>query len=102
MQPARRHHSGAGAGARAGPCQRSRAKEAEGSPDGGQYLRARRQGSRFRGALSGKQRAMTARMDRRFAALREQGRAALVTFTMAGDPDYASALAILKALPKAG
>jgi tryptophan synthase alpha chain len=45
---------------------------------------------------------MTARMDRRFAALREQGRAALVTFTMAGDPDYASALAILKALPKAG
>jgi len=45
---------------------------------------------------------MTARMDRRFAALREQGRAALVTFTMAGDPDYASALAILRALPKAG
>jgi tryptophan synthase alpha chain len=45
---------------------------------------------------------MTARMDRRFAALREQGRAALVTFTMAGDPDYAAALAILKALPKAG
>jgi tryptophan synthase alpha chain len=41
-------------------------------------------------------------MDRRFATLREQGRAALVTFTMAGDPDYASALAILKALPKAG
>jgi tryptophan synthase alpha chain len=45
---------------------------------------------------------MTARMDRRFASLREQGRAALVTFTMAGDPDYAAALAILKALPKAG
>ena len=45
---------------------------------------------------------MTARMDRRFAALREEGRAALVTFTMAGDPDHASALAILKALPEAG
>jgi len=45
---------------------------------------------------------MTARMDRRFAALREQRRAALVTFTMAGDPDYDSGLAILKALPKAG
>jgi tryptophan synthase alpha chain len=45
---------------------------------------------------------MTARVDRRFAALREQSRAALVTFTMAGDPDYDSALAILKALPKAG
>jgi tryptophan synthase alpha chain len=45
---------------------------------------------------------MTARMDRRFAALREQGRAALVTFTMAGDPDYDGALSILKALPAAG
>ena len=44
---------------------------------------------------------MTTRIDRRFAALRE-GRAALVTFTMAGDPDYATALAILKALPQAG
>ena len=45
---------------------------------------------------------MTARMDRRFAALRDQGRAALMTFTMAGDPDYEGALAILKALPAAG
>ena len=41
-------------------------------------------------------------MDRRFAALKKEGRAALVTFTMAGDPDYDAALAILKALPKAG
>jgi tryptophan synthase alpha chain len=45
---------------------------------------------------------MTERMDRRFAALKEEGRAALVTFTMAGDPDEATSLAILKALPKAG
>ena len=44
----------------------------------------------------------TGRIDRRFAALSKQGRAALVTFTMAGDPDYAASLAILKALPKAG
>jgi len=44
----------------------------------------------------------TGRIDRRFAALSKQGRAALVTFTMAGDPDYATSLAILKALPKAG
>ncbi|MFZ0990000.1 MAG: tryptophan synthase subunit alpha [Xanthobacteraceae bacterium] len=42
------------------------------------------------------------RIDRRFAALNKEGRAALVTFTMAGDPDYATSLAILKALPKAG
>jgi tryptophan synthase alpha chain len=45
---------------------------------------------------------MTTRIDRRFAALKEEGRAALVTFTMAGDPDYDTALAIAKALPKAG
>ena len=45
---------------------------------------------------------MTTRIDRRFAALKQEGRAALVTFTMAGDPDYATSVAILKALPKAG
>jgi tryptophan synthase alpha chain len=45
---------------------------------------------------------MTTRIDRRFAALKKDGRAALVTFTMAGDPDYESSVAILKALPKAG
>ena len=44
----------------------------------------------------------TGRIDRRFAALKKEGRAALVTFTMAGDPDYATSLAILKALPQAG
>ena len=42
------------------------------------------------------------RIDRRFAALREQGRAALVTFVMGGDPDPATSLALLKALPEAG
>ena len=45
---------------------------------------------------------MTTRIDRRFAALKNEGRAALVTFTMAGDPDYECSLAILKALPQAG
>jgi tryptophan synthase alpha chain len=45
---------------------------------------------------------MTTRIDRRFAALREEGRAALVTYVTAGDPDYDSSLAILKALPQAG
>jgi tryptophan synthase alpha chain len=45
---------------------------------------------------------MTTRIDKRFATLRQEGRAALVTFTMAGDPDYATSLAIAKALPKAG
>jgi tryptophan synthase alpha chain len=45
---------------------------------------------------------MKSRIDRRFAALKTEGRAALVTFTMAGDPDAATSLAVLKALPKAG
>ncbi len=45
---------------------------------------------------------MTTRIDRRFAALDAQRRAALVTFVMAGDPDAATSLAIVKALPRAG
>jgi tryptophan synthase alpha chain len=45
---------------------------------------------------------MTTRIDTRFAELKRQGRAALVTFLTAGDPDFATSLAILRALPKAG
>ena len=45
---------------------------------------------------------MTTRIDQRFADLTREGRAALVTFTMAGDPDTETSLEILKALPKAG
>ena len=45
---------------------------------------------------------MTTRIEKRFADLKREGRAALVTFTMAGDPDYATSLALAKALPKAG
>ena len=45
---------------------------------------------------------MTTRIDQRFAELKREGRAALVTFMMAGDPDPKTSLAILKALPKAG
>jgi tryptophan synthase alpha chain len=45
---------------------------------------------------------VTSRIEERFSALARDDRAALVTFTMAGDPDPKTALAILKALPKAG
>src|SRR6478752_7378204 len=45
---------------------------------------------------------MTTRIDTRFADLKQQGRAALVTFVTAGDPDGETSLAILKALPGAG
>jgi tryptophan synthase alpha chain len=43
-----------------------------------------------------------ARIDARFAALKAEGRAAFVPYVMAGDPDAATALAILKGLPEAG
>ena len=45
---------------------------------------------------------MTTRIDTRFAALKSEGRPALVTFIMAGDPDLATGQAILEALPQAG
>ncbi|MCP8895822.1 tryptophan synthase subunit alpha [Shinella daejeonensis] len=45
---------------------------------------------------------MTARMDKRFAELATEGRPALVTYFMAGDPDYASSLEIMTTLAKAG
>jgi len=45
---------------------------------------------------------MTTRIDKRFAALKAEGRAALVAFVTAGDPDSETSLAIVKALPEAG
>ena len=45
---------------------------------------------------------MTARLAARFARCRAEGRAALVTYVMAGDPDPETSLAILSALPAAG
>jgi len=43
-----------------------------------------------------------ARIDARFAALKAEGRAAFVSYIMAGDPDYETGLEILKGLPGAG
>ncbi|MGY3348660.1 tryptophan synthase alpha chain [Bradyrhizobium sp. USDA 4472] len=45
---------------------------------------------------------MTTRIDTRFAELKKQGRAAFVTYVMAGDPDPATSLEIVKALSKSG
>ena len=42
------------------------------------------------------------RIDARFAALKREGRAGLVAFVMAGDPDPETSAAILKSLPQAG
>ena len=45
---------------------------------------------------------MTTHIDTRFAELKKEGSAAFVTFVMCGDPDLATSLEIIKALPKAG
>jgi len=42
------------------------------------------------------------RIARRFAALKQQGRAGLVTFITAGDPDHETCRAVLDGLPEAG
>lgn len=42
------------------------------------------------------------RIDKRFAALKSEGRAGLITFVTAGDPDQATAARLLAGLPKAG
>ncbi len=42
------------------------------------------------------------RLQSRFAELKQQNRAALVTFVTAGDPDYTTSLSILKGLPAVG
>ena len=44
----------------------------------------------------------SSRIERRFAALKSEGRPALVTFVTAGDPDLATSQAIIDALPAAG
>ncbi len=42
------------------------------------------------------------RIDNKFAALKKAGKKAFVTYVMAGDPDYATSLEIVKGLPAAG
>ena len=42
------------------------------------------------------------RIDAKFAALRAAGKKAFVSYIMAGDPDLATSLAVMKALPAAG
>ena len=44
----------------------------------------------------------TTRLEKRFAALKDEDRRALVTFVTAGDPDLETSLEILTGLPGAG
>ena len=46
--------------------------------------------------------ASSGRIARRFAALGDEGRAGLITFVTAGDPDYVTSLALVRGLPEAG
>ena len=66
-------------------------KQAEGPSDGHEHVRPRRQGHLHRCGHPGSE-AVTTRIDQRFADLKKQGRAALVTFVTAGDPDYDTSL----------
>src|SRR5690606_19559942 len=101
VHEARGHHTGAGAGARACACRAHRPRAAERPHHRHEHVRARRQGRvcRRRSSRSGD---VSTRIDRQFAALKEEGRAALVTFIMAGDPDAETSLEIIKGLPAAG
>ncbi|MGB3386600.1 MAG: tryptophan synthase subunit alpha [Pseudaminobacter sp.] len=45
---------------------------------------------------------MSTRIDRRFEKLKAEGRPALVTYFMGGDPDYDTSLAVMKALARSG
>jgi len=45
---------------------------------------------------------MSTRLDKRFQALKAEGRAAFITFITAGDPDPETTLEILRGLPEAG
>jgi tryptophan synthase alpha chain len=45
---------------------------------------------------------VTTRIDKKFAELKREGRAGLVAFITAGDPDHDTSLAVLKGLPGAG
>src|SRR4051794_22449716 len=65
--------------------------------------RGRRRSGPVRGSETYKSTAMSkTRIDKRFAKLRSDGRAALVTFLTAGDPDHDASLNILRSLPAAG
>src|SRR5262249_19840856 len=98
----RRHHPRARTRPRHRQGYGARAKTAEGSSDGRQPLRPRRQGRAAGRRYPEGEEEVTTRIDARFAQLAKEGRSAFVTFVTAGDPDLQTSLDIIKALPKAG
>ena len=81
---------------------RARAEAAARPPHGRQPLRPRRQGCAAGRRDAREAPVMTGRLSARFDRCRARQRAALVTFVTAGDPDHATSLEIVKALPQAG
>ena len=96
-----RNHPSSRTFPRARPCDEDRADKTQGPFDGDEHVRPRRQGH-FHGCGHSRGETVTGRIERRFAELKQKGRAALVTFVTAGDPDYETSLKIIKGLPKAG
>ena len=99
-EPAGGHHSRLRARPCAGRGGEDRAQASEGPSDRGQSLRPRRQGHLRRRQASGYQAVSAANGQQRnspsiarFAELKQAGRAGLVTFVTAGDPDPATSLA---------
>src|SRR4029077_3011783 len=99
---ARRHHPRARARPCLGPCHQARARAGQGQSAGDESLRPRRQGCVCRGRAAGHEDLTMSRIARRFAQLKADKRAGLVTYVSAGDPDVDISYQILKGLPGAG
>ncbi len=106
LLPARRHHPGAGAVPCHRACHAHGADAAQGPSLRGQSLRPGRQGHlhgcRPRRNANPMSKTKSGRIEACFERLKQEKRAALITFISAGDPDYDNSLAVLKALPEAG
>src|SRR6516164_2329927 len=120
VEPHGRHHPGARAGACAGPRRQDRPDLAARPSDRDEHVRPRRQGHLRRRrpsqgqAVSSRRSAVSpdaarvsggkagGRIAARFAALREEGRAGLVTYLTAGDPDRNTSARLFAGLPAAG
>src|SRR6202012_854446 len=94
------HHSSARTRARAGARDQAGAHDVEGTDHPDESVRPRRQGHLHRGGAS-RGEAVT-RIATRFAALKREGRGALIPFVEAWDPDVDTSMALLRGMPAAG
>ena len=105
LTPARGHHPGAGIGPRHRPCHQARAASSAKDQSWWSICRAAATRTSPPSWPAMESRGIDQTMSRiaaRFAALKAEGRAGLVTFVTAGDPDAATIQTILDGLPAAG